>query len=512
MKKILVTFIAVVTVFCNISIAEPLKREAGAIKIRIKSPPTSFLPTRIVDIATRDVAALVHAGLVALDYETGSNEVMGALADLPRVVKTQEHTKLSFKLRDFQFNDGSDITSKDVLYSFKSVLSSKSPFTYTLHPIKGAEEFEQGITDTISGFSFKDDKNFEITLKNNHTTKDFLYGLACGVNWVIKAGELEKTDLGAFESRLISAGPYKITSFQGGRSYVFSPRPGKQALPRGNRDLKFEVVPDGRLTVNGLRTGRFDVSEIDDVSLSRATLPQNDFVLHSKKANRLVYLLWNTESPNLNSDNIRDFSKQLMNTTDMQRLAKVIFGNEFAEGAQKNRFFPISTEDSEDHQRIEELAQGSVNAIEGKSIRLLHESNAHNTALAEFIRDKLRRAGAKPQLQGKEFSEWINAVINKEYDATIMVVEANMYGPRFWSTLFDPRSTLTAFGTPIPNLERILQQKEPDWQKIEEKILSSGVVVPLIVPKKAFFVRQTIEAPVLDANGQVLFYTLKTKT
>ena len=499
--------------------ARPKERGSDSrrpLEVRIKTAPATFVPTNIVDVPTRDIAALVHAGLVALDYSTGAARVRPGLAELPQVVDRGNHLSLSFELRPVRFTDGSPVTTADVAYSFKAVLKSQSPFTFTLHPISGAADFESNRSDEVTGFRALNSTSFELDLAPDTDVDGFLFGLACGVNWIVKRGELERTDLGAFDHSIVGAGPYVLGAFEPGRSYTLLARESSEsALPPGAPVLRFTVIPDGSTAGAAHRTGEADVVELDDAAVVSALLdadgnPPPGSRLLTAHANRIVYLLWNgREDSTLPDETVRRLSERLRATLDTAAIAASVYEHGLATGASLNQWYPMSF-----------VARGEVgNDVSGvgllpepASIRLVHEGNSYNTAMAELVRDSLAASDVDVMLDAREFGEWIGAVIAGDFDATIMVVEANMYGPRFWATLFDPMSGLTTFGAPLSTVGTLLDvtgTTDARWNEIERSIISSGYVVPLLVPRKAFVVRDTVIGPTMDANGQVLFSTLR---
>ena len=486
------------------------------LEVRIKTAPATFVPTRIVDVPTRDIAALVHAGLVALDYNTGAARVLPGLAELPQVADRGDRLSLSFELRPVRFTDGSPVTAADVAYSFEAVLRSQSPFAFTLHAIIGAADFEASRSDGLAGFRALGPASFELELAPDTDVDGFLFGLACGVNWIVKRGELERTDLGAFDHGIVGAGPYVLGAFEPGRSYELLGRESTEsALPPGAPVLRFTVIPDGSAAGAAQRTGEVDVVELDDAAAVSALLdadgaPPPGSRLLTAHANRLVYLLWNgrADSP-VPHETVRSLSQGLRAKLDTAAIAASVYAHGLATGASLNQWYPMNF-----------VARGEVrNDVSGTGprtrpagIRLVHEGSSYNTALAELVRDSLSASDVEVMLDAREFGEWIGAVIAGDFDATIMVVEANMYGPRFWASLFDPLSGLTAFGAPLSSVGTLLDvtgTTDARWNEIERSIISSGYVVPLLVPRKAFVVRDTVIGPTTDANGQVLFSTLR---
>ncbi|KYH34394.1 heme-binding protein A precursor [Clostridium tepidiprofundi DSM 19306] len=198
-------------------IVDNLKKNGKAILDRIKSDtttqytlrtclggmPTVFDPIMSYDVLTSKILLNVHAGLL----------ITGTATDIhPGLAKSwhveEDNLTWIFNLRQgAKFHNGKDITSDDVIYSFKRLLDPKlkSPNAWFLFPIEGAEEYYNGSVYSISGIRKINEYRLAIKLKMPYS--GFLLNLAQSCCAVIDIDDVEK-------GKFTGCGPYKLSNIE----------------------------------------------------------------------------------------------------------------------------------------------------------------------------------------------------------------------------------------------------------------------------------------------------------
>ena len=185
--------------------------------------PQALDPHLITGYTEQKVLWSLFEGLVALDPET--------LEPIPGVAETWElspdGTVYTFHLRqDAKWSNGDSVTSKDFAFAWERILTPKlgSEYSYMLHCIKGAKDFNEGkVTDfSTVGLDASDDHTLVVTL-NNPTP----YFLSMQVHFTfvpLNRASIEK--VGAVDDRsnrwtlpenFVGNGPFKMTAWEPGR-------------------------------------------------------------------------------------------------------------------------------------------------------------------------------------------------------------------------------------------------------------------------------------------------------
>jgi peptide/nickel transport system substrate-binding protein len=154
------------------------------------------------------------------------------------------------------FSDGSPLTMNDISFFFHGVLEpeSTSPFVPQFIEIEGAEDYNAGSADTISGVEVVDDLNLTVRLTQPNAA--FIVNLE-NVR-PVPAALLEGQDIATAEffQAPIGAGPFVFESWQVGGDFVAVRnenywQPGKPYLDR----FVHRTIADSQTLVLSLETG-----------------------------------------------------------------------------------------------------------------------------------------------------------------------------------------------------------------------------------------------------------------
>jgi peptide/nickel transport system substrate-binding protein len=175
---------------------------------------------------------------------------------------SDDATEFSFTLQDgILFSDGTPLTTADISFFFHGVLQpeSTSPFVARFIAIAGAQEYNDGSADTISGIEVIDETQIKLTLAEPNAA--FLVNLehVRPVPMALLEGKSLSDD--AFFQEPIGAGPFKFVSWQTGGDFVAERnenywQPGKPYLDR----FVHRTIADSQTLVLALETGEIDAS------------------------------------------------------------------------------------------------------------------------------------------------------------------------------------------------------------------------------------------------------------
>lgn len=175
---------------------------------------------------------------------------------------SDDATEFTFTLQDeILFSDGTPLTTEDISFFFHGVLQpeSTSPLVARFVAIAGAQEYNDGSADTISGIEIVDEHQIKLTLVEPNAA--FLVNLEHVRP--VPAAQLEGLSLtdDPWFQEPIGAGPFKFVSWQTGGDFVAERnenywQPGKPYLDR----FVHRTIADSQTLVLALETGEIDAS------------------------------------------------------------------------------------------------------------------------------------------------------------------------------------------------------------------------------------------------------------
>jgi oligopeptide transport system substrate-binding protein len=172
---------------------------------------------------------------------------------------SEDGLRYTFHLRDCLWSDGTEVTSKDFIYSWERVLSpaTGSAYAYQLFYIKGAEEFNSGVMKDFSKVGVRAVDKRKLVVELKEPTPFFLYLAAFRTLYPIKRECVERHgDLWTRPENIVSNGPFLLKEWTPGRSMRLVKNPMYwdrdnvrltvvDALPTENESTAFNIYMSG---------------------------------------------------------------------------------------------------------------------------------------------------------------------------------------------------------------------------------------------------------------------------
>jgi len=263
----------------------------------INTEPKSLDPAISSDITTGVITSLMYDNLV--QFGVGS-EILPGIARSWNI--STDGKVYTFNLRsDVTFWDGTPLTARDVRYSFERVLTpdTRSPQTWLLTPIRGAEAYMQGIADSVRGIHVVNDTTFVLYLETPFAPfLGFLGAPATAVVAQHYTGDLKHTPLGS--------GPWIFIDWQADRQLSFKKNP---------EYFKGAPLPDG-LILHNIPEILTAAIEFEAGNLDVMLVPNSEFkywthssvwkpYIHTLDELGLYYLAMNVERKPFNDIRVR---------------------------------------------------------------------------------------------------------------------------------------------------------------------------------------------------------------
>ena len=172
----------------------------------VSSDPKSFDPAAIAGWDQGVIAPNLLEGLFRLSPD--GREIELAIAESFDV--SDDGKTWTFNIRDgAKFHNGRQITAGDFKYSFERVLNpeTRSPKAWMLSVVAGAQEYQDGSADGVSGITAVDDSTLQIQL--SEPLAPFKSMLASINLAVVPQEEVEKWGED-FGQNVVAAGPFTL--------------------------------------------------------------------------------------------------------------------------------------------------------------------------------------------------------------------------------------------------------------------------------------------------------------
>jgi peptide/nickel transport system substrate-binding protein len=223
-------------------------------RYRIATDPPTLDPAHSTDTTSGAVVLKIFDGLVQFDPLTLN--VIPAVAESYKI--SEDGLTYSFTLRrDVTFHNGRGVQAEDVRYSFERTMRSetKSPRTWVLNPIRGAQAFSDGQAESIEGIRLPDQWTVELNLEKPFAP--FLAQLCMEAASIVPREECERWG-DEFKSHPVGCGPFRFVSWQHDIHVILEKNPsyydGSSYLER----IEFRILPSVATAFEEYKAGGLD--------------------------------------------------------------------------------------------------------------------------------------------------------------------------------------------------------------------------------------------------------------
>ena len=381
--------------------------------------PSTLLPILASDSASHSVASLVYNGLVKYDKNLN---LTGDLAEKWDI--SPDGLTITFHLRrGVKWHDGKEFTSRDVLYTYRTIINPKTPTAY-------AEDFLQ---------VKKADATGPYTVRVEYA-KPFAPALASwGMNilpaHLLEGKEITKSDLAR---KPVGTGPYRFTEWTPGQRLVLdSYHDYFEGRPYIDRRV-FRIIPDTSTMYMELKAGGLDMMGLTPVQYKKQTSSAEflqRFNKYSYPVPSYTYLGYNLKNPLFIDKKVRQAITCALNKDEL--VHGVLFGlgqtahGPFQPGTWANnpalRPFPYDPKKAE--QLLAEAgwrrsgAEGPL-MKDGKPFRftiLTNQGNEQRIKSAQIIQYRLKKIGIDVKIRVLEWASLLtNYIDTRNFDVVLM--------------------------------------------------------------------------------------------
>lgn len=221
----------------------------ASVTLALLSAPNSLDPQVTSANAVQIPATQIFEGLYAFDAQFSPQLMLADSVDVSNNAQTY-----TFKLRKVKFQNGADLTGKDVVASLQRAIS-----------LPGTPASQ--LKDVLSSMTAPDDSTVVMTFSHSVGTLPSI--LASYQSVILPASSVEGANSTPIaQDKWIGTGPYQVSSWEPGKSIVLTRYDGYQSLSTptsGNsgakqaviKTLRFIPVSDAGARLSGIRTGQY---------------------------------------------------------------------------------------------------------------------------------------------------------------------------------------------------------------------------------------------------------------
>ncbi|MEO5356774.1 MAG: ABC transporter substrate-binding protein [Nitrospirae bacterium YQR-1] len=480
--KILLLCLLLLIVSCNGKSTEP----DNYLHLRINANPTTLDPAYVVDVSGGAICAKIFNGLVKL------NENLEVVPDIAKSwTISRDSLKYTFYLNDnVTFHNGRLLTAKDVEYSLKRLLlpQTKSPNTWVVMSLLGAEEFLNGKAQSLEGIKVTDNYTVELNLKTPFAP--FIKLLTMPPAYIVPEAEVERLKKG-FANQPTGTGPFQFSRWEPDSELILSRFDGYFESKAKIAGIRYRVIPEDLTTVTEFMLGNLDITDVTVSSYKLFTTdPKYSKNLKTATGLNTYYLGLNNSKAPLNNVLLR---AAIAHAIDRNKIRETYFQGRgtLADGPIPETLKPYKLAGAYpyDPQRARQLvADSGYNKSE--KLKFYVAAIQDSIDIAEIITSFLKEAGIEVEIKVLEWSAYKSAINKGETDLFWLGWWAdypdgeNFLYPLFHSSNFGPGGNRTRFTD--KNTDRLIEEaqrtvdnkkREALYKNIEQKIVEESPAV-----------------------------------
>jgi peptide/nickel transport system substrate-binding protein len=393
--------------------------DPGMVTIALDQTPDNLDPRIGQTAAAQRLVGLMFNSLVR------KNENSEIVPDLALRWETPDLTTYVFHLRDdVRFHDGRPLTSKDVQFTFRSILDGSVRTTKAGHPYNLITAIEAPDPQTV-------------TFKLKEAFAPFLWNLALGVIGIIPEGS------GAdFNRHLIGSGPFQFVRYLQDQEVVLIRNESYFGNKAGVSALRFKVIPEEVVIALELRKGTVDLAmnalAPDMVEVLRR---DEDLRVTQNAGTNLQYFAFNFSDPVFRDVRVR---QAFAYGIDRDSIVKYLWRNQArpAVGVLPPNNWAyngnVQTYPYDPRRARDLLREAGMDHL--SFTYRLNNDNATAAQMAAIFQQQLRDIGVTMEIQGNEFATFFADVIKGNFQAySLRWIGANN-DPDIFNLIFHSKS------------------------------------------------------------------------
>ncbi|MDH4944401.1 peptide-binding protein [Sulfurimonas sp. C5] len=372
---------------------------ASTLHLATSANPSRLNPLLATDSSSGEIAGFIFNGL--LKYDKDNKEIIG---DLAKNYYFKDNKTLVFELKHgVKWHDGEEFTAKDVLFTYKTLISDKISSPYS------------------AGFRFVSDVKVldKYTVEVKYT-KPYFKALETWMMGIIPEHIL-KDDQNIMNSKFnthpIGTGAYKLEKLEFSKDIELSAFDeyfeGRAKIDK----IAFHVIADSMTSFLMLKSAKLDLGSLEPMAYERQLNKEffEKFNIYEKIALSYTYLGFNLRKKKFQDPNVRKALSLAINRQELVDIlffqhAKVCTGPFLPGSAAFNENVKAPKQDINEAKRLLKSAGYDEKNPFTFEIATSNSSSIRPYA-AEILQNQLARAGVIVKLRVMEWQAFLNTVV-----------------------------------------------------------------------------------------------------
>ena len=455
---------------------------ASTLHLSLSANPSRLNPLIATDSASGEITSFLFNGLVKWDKYQKK-----IIPDLAESFHFLDDTHLMFKLRhNVKWHDGTPFTADDVLFTYKTLISSKiaSPYSSSFRFVKNVVK--------------KDDYTVVVIYK-----KPYFKALETWMMGIVPKHLLQNEKnlmSSAFNTHPVGTGPYKLKRLVFSQDIILEGNKAYFEHPPKIEKIAFHVVPDSMTRFLMLKSHQLDIGSLSPIEYEKK-LPKEfgDFyAIYENIALAYTYLGFNLKKKKFQDPRVR---RALSLAIDRQEIVDIMFFGHAK--VCTGPFLPTSIAfnpnvhpPKRDVQKAKALLkEAGYDATHPLTFEIAtSNSNPTRPYVAQILQHQLKEAGVVVKLRIMEWQAFLNMVVfPRKFDTVLLGWGLSPTpDPRlFWHSQSDVKGGFNFVGYHNPTVDRLIEQSETVierdklarlWQKMFALIVADNPYLFLYIP------------------------------
>ena len=485
---------------------------SSTLHLTTSSNPSRLNPLLATDSASSEISSFIFNGLVKFNKD--SSIIVG---DLAKNFYFENNTTLVFELRkNVNWQDGVKFTSKDVLFTYKTLISKDiaSPYSANFRFIKDVEII--------------DDYKLKVIYK-----KPYFKALETWMMGIIPYHILkdEKNIMNSkFNTHPIGTGAYKLEQLEFSKNIILSANKDYFMQKPKIDKISYSVVSDPLTRFLMLKSNLLDIGSINSMQYERQLNKRfhKNFNLYENISRSYTYLGFNLRREKFKNKYVRE---ALSLAIDRDEIIDILFFKHAK--VCTGPFLPSTKAFNKDVkkpiQNIKKAKELLAKAGYDKNHRLSFEiatsnSNPIRPYAAQIIQHQLKKIGVDVKLRIMEWQAFLNMIVFPHKFDTVLLGWGLSPTPDpylFWHSDSDKKGGFNLIGYKNKDVDKLIEKTQSIvdrdklatiWQEIFKKIVDDNPYLFLYIPNNMTAVNKNIKHIESTSSGIWHNYILWEKT
>ncbi len=470
----------IITIFSN----------ASTLHLSISANPSRINPILSTDSSSSEITQWIFNSLITYNKD-GKIKKM-----LAKSYEFKNDTTLIFHLRDdVKWSDGKPFTAKDVLFTYKTIISPKifTPYSSSFKHIKKVVMMDKYTIKVIYKYPyFKALETWMMEILPEHLLKN------------------EKNMMTSkFNQAPIGTGPYILKKFSISNDIVLDANPNYFIHKPYINEIIYHYLPDASANFLMLKSGLLDVGSLTPLQLERQI--DDDFKkrysIYEAPSHSYSYMGFNLKNKKFQNPLVR---KALSLAINRKQLAQVMFFGHarvctgpFLPGT--GAFNKDVKAPKQDIKKAKELLKmAGYDKKHPLTFELSTNTGSTRTYMAQILQSQLKKAGVIVKLRIMEWQAFLNTVVMpKRFEAVLLAWSVGLKPDAYsiWDSESDKKGGFNFVGYKnkevdklIKKAERTVDNKKFDaiYRRIFRLITDDNPYLFLIIPNSITAVNKKI--------------------